>query len=185
MGFEVMVGLAKKFGGEWEANKKVENEVSSFKFQVSSKKEEQIYLLKPQTFMNQSGEAVAKFLQFYKPSTLYPLSSTLWLVHDDIDLELGRLKIQIGGGSAGHHGVESVLSQLKGIDIVRFRMGVGRPVGELRTENLELKTGKDWVLGKFSREEKVVAEKMIGRCVEAVEVALGEGVEKVMSRFNG
>ena len=165
LGFEVVERLGELWKAEWKLDK------GKCLVGKVKKREEEVWLVKPQEYMNNSGEGVRQLLKFYKLNQ----ATEVWVIHDDIDLELGRLKIQIGGGAAGHHGVESMLNQLKGIDVVRFRMGVGRPQGE----------GADWVLGRFSQEEEKVAEEMIGRTVKAVEWAVKEGAERAMNEFNG
>lgn len=93
---------------------------------------------KPQTFMNASGEAVSKLLHFYK----YDLSK-LVVIHDDADLDLGRIKLVKNSGSAGHHGVESIAQHLGTLDFVRLRIGVGRPT----TAKFDL---HDYVLSDFT-----------------------------------
>ena len=99
-------------------------------------------LVKPQTFMNGSGEAVSKILNFYKKSP-----EDLVVIHDDVDLDLGRIKLAKNSGSAGHHGIESIKEHLGTLDFYRLRIGVGRPV----------QVGFDiesYVLQAFSQDEK-------------------------------
>src|SRR3989344_7787134 len=133
VGFDTVDFLCDRWGGEWKMDKKSKvmvARISKIKDQISNKWEE-IWLLKPQTFMNESGRAVRNFVDFYKLETINSKLET-WLIHDDVDLELGRLKIQTGGGAAGHHGVESVIRQVSSFQfpvssLVRFRMGIGKP----------------------------------------------------------
>ena len=105
------------------------------------------YLL-PQTFMNLSGEAVRSILDFYKL-----LPEDILVIHDDVDLDFGRTKKQLGGGSAGHHGIEDITKKLGTADFWRFRVGVGRP-DNARFDVL------DWVLSDFSEEELTTLKKL-------------------------
>lgn len=98
---------------------------------------------KPQTFMNESGEAVSKLRDFYKVEL-----SDILVIHDDVDLEFGDVRVKKGGGSAGHHGIESIVEKLGSVEFVRLRVGVGRP--EDKRFDIE-----DYVLQRFSEEELV------------------------------
>lgn len=135
-----------------------------------------LILAKPTVFMNESGRAVKRLLKHFKT-----LPANLWIIHDDIDLPLGRIKIQVGGGAAGHHGVESVIKEIGTEDFVRFRLGIGRPKLDkkldVRSEIIE-----NFVLSKFRQEEKPVVEEMMKRAVEAVKFGLREGIEKAVAR---
>lgn len=102
-------------------------------------------LIKPQIFMNDSGRAVRKVVNFYKCSP-----KNLLVVHDDVDLEFGQIKLQFARGSAGHKGVESVIEALESVEFNRVRIGIGRPpsaAGPIETD--------DWVLQDFSQTEKI------------------------------
>ncbi len=123
-------------------SKKFKSEV--FVGKISGKK---IIALKPQTFMNLSGLAVAEAASFYK---IEP--ENILVFHDDVDLVLGKIKIKIGGGNAGHNGLKSI-DEVMGKDYVRLRLGVGR------SESKEFDTA-DYVLGKFSKEEMEVVKKI-------------------------
>jgi PTH1 family peptidyl-tRNA hydrolase len=129
-----------------------------------------LILAKPFSFMNASGGPVAKIVRFYqvKPANLY-------LVHDDVDLPLGKIKITVGHGSAGHKGVESVIKSLSSQDFIRIRVGVGR--------NQKIATDK-FVLIPFNLWEKAKLKPVIKKSVEALETILKEGVEKAANRYN-
>ncbi|MBI4208789.1 MAG: aminoacyl-tRNA hydrolase [Deltaproteobacteria bacterium] len=129
-------------------------------------------LVKPQIFMNRSGECLAPFLQFYKASL-----SDLIVLHDDLDLPLGRLKIQWGGGDAGHRGIRSLIDALNSQDFIRFRLGIGRPSKGIDPV--------EYVLKPWERSEKSELSQMIGKSVEALECLLEEGVEVAMNRYHG
>jgi len=138
---------------------------------------EKIILSKPQTFMNLSGKAVKSFTNFYHLPT-----TDLYLIHDDIDLPLGKIKIAIGRGGAGHKGVESAIKELKTKNFVRFRIGI-----QPSTKNImggKPKNVERFVLQKFNNEEEKIVEKVIKKTIEAIEMILKEGPERVMSRFN-
>ncbi len=106
----------------------------------------------------------------------------LWVVYDDMDLELGRIKIHMGG-SSGHHGIESIIKYLKTDKFYKFRIGVGRPV--ISNDGTCLyRENKDFLLSPFSKEEHVIIQKTIQKTAEAIRYALKEGIEKAMNRFN-
>jgi len=146
----------------------------------------QLILAKPQTFMNASGFAVKKL------NTKYQIPNTkLWVVHDDIDLPLGKIKIRKGGGTAGHRGIDSIVKELGTHDFVRFRMGIGhprqKPKGHLGGQaglGPSDKEVEGYVLSPFSRGEKSKARRMVKQTVKAIELALEKGLEKAMNRFN-
>jgi len=132
-------------------------------------------LLKPQTFMNLSGEAVAPVVQFHK---IEP--AVIVVAHDDIDLPLGVVRLKLGGGDGGHNGLKSVTQHL-GPDYVRLRLGVGRPqaggVGAPREV-------ADWVLARFDRAEGGVVEEELKRGIEALELLARDGLKAAQNRFN-
>jgi PTH1 family peptidyl-tRNA hydrolase len=128
-----------------------------------------LLLLKPLTFMNRSGVAVAAAVRWYKLS----LDRTL-VVHDDMDLPLGTLRFRQGGSAAGHHGVESVTRELGSNGFGRLRIGIGRPT---RREE-----GRDFVLSPFHPEERPLAERIAALAAEAVLVWHREGMTVAMNR---
>ncbi len=147
----------------------------------------EIVLAKPQTMMNASGYAVEKLITNYKI-----LIEDLWVVHDDLDLPLGKIKIARRRGSAGHHGVESIIQRIKTDDFVRFRLGIGRPLkegkwavgeGRLVNKNVKHKEVEEYVLEEFSGKEKVEVEKMIKKTVELLISAFSCGLEKTISQL--
>ena len=97
----------------------------SKKFNALLLKTEKAILMKPQTFMNASGIAVAKVANFYK---IKP--QDIWIIHDEVDLPLGKTRIRLGGGTAGHRGIESIIKQLGHDQFIRFRLGIGHPLKE-------------------------------------------------------
>jgi PTH1 family peptidyl-tRNA hydrolase len=128
-------------------------------------------LLKPETFMNESGRAVGAAARFFK---LEP--DAILVVHDEIDLEPGRLQARMGGGLAGHNGLRSVAAHLRSPEFLRLRVGVGRPSrGDPRRP-------ADYVLSNFTAEED--AENIVARAADAVERLDAEGLERAQAQFN-
>jgi PTH1 family peptidyl-tRNA hydrolase len=128
-------------------------------------------LLKPETYMNESGRSVGAAARFYKA----PPERTL-LVHDDVDLEEGRLQARLGGGLAGHNGLRSIAQHLGTNDFLRLRIGVGRPGrGDPRSV-------ADYVLSPF--DPHVDVDELVTRAADAVEVLAAEGLPAAQQRFN-
>jgi len=137
---------------------------------------EEIVLARPQTFMNASGEAVKKLTIKYriKPEDLI-------VVHDEMDLRLGIIRIRRGGGTAGHNGVESIIRELGTADFVRVRVGVGHPRD---AEAEEQRHVVGYVLGDFSGGEAEVIKKVIAEADQAIMALIQDGLETAMNRFN-
>lgn len=133
--------------------------------------EARIALLKPETYMNESGRSVQPAVRFYKT----PLDGLL-VVHDEVDLDVGRLQLRLGGGLAGHNGLRSIARRLGGQEFLRLRVGVGRPG---RGDPREV---ADYVLSGFAPEDD--AEALVGRAADAVETLLAEGLEAAQRLVN-
>jgi PTH1 family peptidyl-tRNA hydrolase len=145
---------------------------SSFKGQISRGfiAGQEIMLVKPHTYMNRSGEVIAPLMA---RSSAAP--QDLIVVHDDIDLAFGRIRIKQGGGAGGHKGVLSIIGAIDSEDFLRVKMGIGRPeVGEV--------TG--YVLECFSNEEIETLPNVLDRGIQALECIFSEGVERAMNLFN-
>jgi peptidyl-tRNA hydrolase, PTH1 family len=128
-------------------------------------------LLKPETFMNESGRSISAAARFFK----VPVDQVL-VIHDEVDLELGRLQARAGGGLAGHNGLRSIAQMLGGPDFLRLRVGVGRPGrGDPRDV-------ADFVLAPFEPHED--RDAIVERAADAVEVLTLEGLEEAQRRFN-
>ena len=134
--------------------------------------EVRIILAKPQTYMNLSGEAVAGLSRFYK----VPVENLL-VIHDDIDLPFGVLRLRPGGGSAGQKGVQSIIEKLGTQDFPRMRFGIGRPSG--------FKGSSGYVLENFSPQEQKELGYLIDQAVAAVRLFVTDGLEAAMNRYNG
>lgn len=132
---------------------------------------DRVVLLKPQTYMNLSGESVAPALRWYK-CTLQDLI----VIYDDMDLPLGRLRLRLAGSSGGHNGMKSLIEHLGSDQFPRIRVGIGRPPAGWAVP--------DWVLSPFAPEEEPVIRDAVTRAAEAVEVALRLGFQAAMNRFN-
>jgi peptidyl-tRNA hydrolase, PTH1 family len=128
-------------------------------------------VLLPQGYMNLSGESVGQAARFWK----VPLNEIV-VVHDEIDLEFGRIQVKQGGGDAGHNGLRSIRQHLGSGDTVRVRFGVGRP-----PEQWE---GADWVLAKFSSEEEKALKELVPLAADAAVAALLEGPVVAANRYN-
>ncbi len=129
-----------------------------------------VIVIKPQTFMNASGEAVSKFFSFYKVAP-----QDLLVIYDDLDLPLGKLRLRPRGSAGGHHGMESIIARIGTTDFPRLRVGIGRPNPDADI---------DHVLGEFDEDEFRVMNETLDRSAEAVAVWLGEGIAKAMNEFN-
>ncbi|TMC29624.1 MAG: aminoacyl-tRNA hydrolase [Chloroflexi bacterium] len=129
----------------------------------------ELVLAKPQTMMNLSGLAAKALRAKYD----IPLDRVL-VVHDDLDLPFGRLRIRRGGSSAGNHGMDSVIESFGSKDFIRFRVGIGRPPGN----------GVDYVLSPFTESERAQLPEIVARVADAVQVAAEHGLERAMTDFN-
>jgi PTH1 family peptidyl-tRNA hydrolase len=128
-------------------------------------------LLKPETYMNESGRSIGAAARFFKVEP-----GTLLVVHDDVDLEEGRLQARLGGGLAGHNGLRSIAQTLGSQDFLRLRVGVGRPGrGDRRSV-------ADYVLADF--DPTVDVSELVGRAADAVETMARDGLEGAQKRFN-
>lgn len=190
LGFMVVENFLKDFEPVekkvWENSAKFKSDIAELEWQRRSSHgssgqalNEKIFLVKPKTYMNNSGMAVQLISSFYKIR-----SEDIWIIHDDFDLPLGSMKIRFGGASAGHHGVESIISTLKTDKFWRFRLGTGVGFGRELTAKSDRGKGTDFVLGSFGRGESGKIRELIKRGVKALEAALEQGLEKAQHRFN-
>ena len=132
---------------------------------------ERVYLLMPQTFMNRSGRSVAEALRFYKLSP-----ADLIVIHDELDIPFGKVRLKEGGGHGGHNGLRSVAQEIGSSDYARIRVGIGRPQhGDV----------VNYVLTNFAKPEMDSLLEVLDLSVDALEMILKEGMPKAMSIFNG
>jgi PTH1 family peptidyl-tRNA hydrolase len=132
---------------------------------------ERVLLMKPQTYMNHSGEAVGPALRFWKLGL-----DDLLVVHDDLELAEFRVQLKVGGGHGGHNGLKSLNGQLGGAGYARVRLGVGRPPPAMDPA--------DYVLGRFARSDEALLEESLERATEAARLAVELGVAKAMNQVN-
>jgi PTH1 family peptidyl-tRNA hydrolase len=164
VGWMVADELARRMDGRWRA--KFSGQLAEVRLDAL-----RLALLKPETFMNDSGRSVAAATRFFKVEP-----ESLLVVHDDVDLEPGRLQARAGGGLAGHNGLRSLAQAFGTQEFLRLRIGVGRPGrGDPRSV-------ADYVLSPFELEEDVGA--LVSRAADAVETVAREGVEAAQQRFN-
>lgn len=133
---------------------------------------DKLLIVKPRTYMNESGQAVGRLADYHsvRPDHIV-------VVHDELDLDVGRLRLKCGGGDNGHNGLKSIRAHLHTGDFHRVRIGIGRPPGH--------QAGADYVLGRFpvaAREELAI---QIGRAADAAEVLMTQGLTVAQNRFNG
>jgi PTH1 family peptidyl-tRNA hydrolase len=156
--------LARRHGASFRS--KFSGELSELRLDGS-----RLALLKPLTYMNESGRSVAPAVRFFKVPP-----ERLLVVHDEVDLDLGRLQARMGGGLAGHNGLRSVAQQLGTPEFLRLRIGVGRP------DRGDPRPVADWVLTPFAAHVDV--ESIIARAADAVQAIATEGLEEAQQRFN-
>lgn len=180
LGFMVVDALFKDYAApkdSFREEKKFQADIAEITWQPKKGKEERVVLVKPLTFMNGSGTAVRAVADFYKI-----VSENVWVVHDEVDLPLGAMKIRLGGSSAGHKGIESIIEHLKTDKFYRFRLGIGEQ--KVHKDGKVIKHIDDFVLGTFGEGEKGKAREIIKKGVKALEDALEKGLQKAMNRFN-
>jgi len=134
-------------------------------------RERRIYLAKPQTYMNRSGQAVAALVKFYK----IPLENLL-VIYDDVDLPFETLRLRPAGGSAGHKGMRSIIEQLGTQEFPRLRLGVGRNFGS--------RQAADYVLKPFARPEREFLPAYLDRAADAALAFVSEGIQQAMTIYN-
>ena len=133
-------------------------------------KGEKVILAKPQTFMNESGVAIQQLADYYDLDI-----DDILVVYDDLDLDVGQLKIKPKGGHGGHNGIKSVINLLGAKNFARVRIGIGRP---------EYRSVRDYVLSKFSVEEEEEIEQSLQQGVKAVEYFLDDDLDQAMNKYN-
>ncbi|MDD5147660.1 MAG: aminoacyl-tRNA hydrolase [Candidatus Daviesbacteria bacterium] len=171
LGFDVLDELVRKLNlVDW---------VKEDKFKAELIKTPELILVKPQTFMNNSGMAVRLLVDYFKIS-----AEDIIVVYDELDLPLGKIKVRMGGAAAGHHGVESITSALGTGQFIRARLGIGN----LRTQSGEHKgqslSAEKFVLEPFMPKEKTLVKHMIRQAIKALDLLLEKGLESAQNQFN-
>ena len=130
-----------------------------------------IHIIKPQTFMNESGVAVNEVSKFFKIK-----QENIIVVYDDLDLPIGNLKIKVGGGSAGHNGIKSIEKYIETNKIIKIRVGIGKPVnkGQINSH----------VLSKFTQNENILLKPILEKFEQIIEDIVLEGISFAMNKFN-
>ena len=164
VGFMVCDELARRHGGSWR--EKFSGDLAEVRLDGR-----RVALLKPQTYMNESGRSVGAAVRFFKVTP-----ERLLVVHDEVDLDPGRLQARLGGGLAGHNGLRSVAAALRTQEFLRLRVGVGRP------ERGDPRPLADFVLSDFPAEVDV--EGLVGRAADAAETVARDGLDEAQQRFN-
>jgi len=131
----------------------------------------EILYIKPKTFMNLSGVTVAGAARHYEETL-----EKILVIHDDLDIEFGRIRLKSGGGAGGHNGLESIIKSLGNADFDRLRLGAGRPCGKMDPA--------DFVLSKFKKSELKELDLMVGLAVDAVEDYIVHGIDYTMNKYN-
>ena len=165
VGFWVVDELARRYG--WTVRKRAHNGLVGEELLSGEK----LALLKPLTFMNRSGLAVASAVRWYK---IEPRD--LLVIYDDMDLEVGKLRIRLSGSSGGHKGIESIITELGTGAVPRLKIGIGRPSGDADVVG--------HVLSPFAPDQKRLIGETVARAADAVQAVLFEGYPKAMNRFN-
>lgn len=165
VGFMVLDALSHRMATEWKPEKCWHCEVA---------RKGETWLLKPMTFMNDSGRAVAAVVRFLKL-----LPSQVLAVYDDVDLPVGRIRLRNAGSAAGHNGVKSLIQHLGTDAFPRLKIGVAGPSGRPDGEDLA-----DYVLGKFSEQERATLAHVIPQSADALQHAVQQGFDSAMNLFN-
>lgn len=168
IGFRVVDALASKRGAsEWAKYRNLKGDFSEFNL----KSEAKVYLLKPRTFMNESGMSIQKTCSYYK----IPPEEVI-VVYDEINLSVGEIKVSTSGGPGGHNGLSDIISRIKPT-FTRLRIGIGQKT----PKEMSL---ADYVLGKFSKEDETLIGASMERYLDCVERLLREGADKAMIHIN-
>ena len=161
IGFMAVDGLARR----------LDTEIKNIKFKSLYTKKGDLILVKPQTFMNLSGEAVVPFLNYFK---LEP--QDLMVVYDDMDLPLGQIRIRPKGSGGGHNGMGSIIKLLGRDDFPRLRIGIGRPN--------PMQSNADYVLRIFEKDEMPSVTEALIKAVDALETWVNDGLDTAMNKYN-
>lgn len=165
VGFQILDVLARRYNTFFSAHK---YKALAARVRIG---DDTVILIKPTTFMNLSGEAVAPIVRFYK----VPLEHIL-VVYDDLDLPLGVLRLRPKGGAGGHKGLKSVIQHLGSNEFPRLRVGIGRPPGRM--------DAADFVLSPFNEDEEEIMAIVREEAADAIELWVREGLERAMNKVN-
>ncbi len=172
IGFEIIDALAKRFPGvALTENKRFQGAIGEFRSGG-----DRTVLIKPTTFMNNSGQAVRAVLDWYKLD-----AGSVLVIYDDMDLPTGKLRMRLSGGAGGHNGMKSIISHLGTKEFPRLRVGIGSTEkGEARDSAVV-----SHVLGRFAPEDRKIVDAVIPMAADAIDLSLRKGVERSMNLYNG
>ena len=165
IGFMTLDALTDELGATWSP---IRNEAITCATEHADRK---LILIKPQTFMNLSGKAVNKIL-----SNRNINYGSVIVIHDDLDINLGRVRIKVGGGDGGHRGVRSIADSLRFRDFIRIRLGIGRPP--------EGMTAEAFVLSAFPPSEAQVVKRLIYLGIQSTKLIVSDGIERASHTIN-
>jgi len=168
LGFMLLDELARQEGFSFADSTKFQGIFA----QTPHPEQKKIFYLKPQTYMNLSGESVAPLATFYKIAP-----EDILVIHDDLDLPLGTARLARSGSAGGHNGIKSIISCLGTKDFHRLKLGIGRPK-HVKQEVV------DHVLERFSKEDKLTVDEVIAHCLKLVPNYITNGIDKAMNGFN-
>lgn len=176
VGFMVVDELARRARASFSAPKGMraevaESQISSGGLGAVGSDRTKLVLIRPRTFMNESGQAVGKLAAWYKSG-----AERVVAVHDELDIDFGQLRIKHGGGDNGHNGLKSIRKHLASGDFYRIRFGIGRPPGR--------QSAAEFVLQNFPSSARTGLEIEVGRAADAIECLLQAGLAETQNRFN-
>lgn len=166
VGFHVVDKLAEKYGLKF--NKMLNRGIAA----IGDIEGRRVVLLKPQTFMNESGVCVSPTFKFYKTDP-----SNLLIIYDELDIPFAQLRLRKSGSAGGHNGMRSIISKIVTQDFPRLRVGIGRPPGR--------KEAATHVLEDFTRDEVIAMRDVHDRAIAGIVLWLNEGIDKAMNKVNG
>ena len=166
VGFHVVDKLAEKYGLKF--NKMLNRGIAA----IGEIEGRRVVLLKPQTFMNESGVCVSPTFKFYKTDP-----SNLLIIYDELDIPFAQLRLRKSGSAGGHNGMRSIISKIVTQDFPRLRVGIGRPPGR--------KEAATHVLADFTRDEVIAMRDVHDRAIAGIVLWLNEGIDKAMNKVNG
>lgn len=155
----------------WEENKKCKSQIARVSYDI--------LVVKPLTYMNNSGLAVQLLTTYYKLPT-----TDVIVIHDDLDLPLGKIKVRLGGAAAGHHGVESIINALGTDQFIRVRLGIGNLNSQSGEHHHRHFNAESFVLAPFMPSEKSKVKHMIKQATLAIETLLDKGLEEAQNQYN-
>ncbi|KJS23282.1 MAG: peptidyl-tRNA hydrolase [Clostridiaceae bacterium BRH_c20a] len=153
-----------------QLNIKIDKKIAQAQVQTSFWDAKKILLVKPQTYMNLSGQSVMQLINFYQDQV-----EDFIIVHDDLDLQVGQLRFKVSGGTGGHNGLKSIIQHTNSQEFDRLKIGIGKP---------EYHDVENYVLTPFTKEEKDAIDLGVKRAVEGIKIWMDSGIEKAMNNFN-